>query len=69
VKGLTNLWRPKILVSESGEYLFYSYSNDGKILFTLMDRSGNIVKSEELPLTLECFLKAMKKVGYKAIWD
>jgi hypothetical protein len=69
VKGLTNLWRPKILVSESGEYLFYSYSKEGKILFTLMDKSGNIVKSEELPLTLECFLKAMKKVGYKAIWD
>jgi hypothetical protein len=34
-----------------------------------MDRSGNIVKSEELPLTLKCFLKVMKKVGYKAIWD
>jgi hypothetical protein len=40
-----------------------------KYSFTLMDRSGNIVKNEELPLTLECFLKAMKKVGYKAIWD
>jgi hypothetical protein len=34
-----------------------------------MDKSGSIVKSEELPLTLERFLKAMKKVGYKAIWD
>jgi hypothetical protein len=34
-----------------------------------MDKSGNIVKREELPLTLEYFLKAMKKVGYKAIWD
>jgi hypothetical protein len=69
VKGLTNLWRPKILVSESGDYLFYSCSNNSRIFFTLMDKSGNIVKSEELPLTLECFLKAMKKVGYKAIWD
>jgi hypothetical protein len=34
-----------------------------------MDRGGNIVKNEELPLTLECFLKGMKNMGYKAIWD
>jgi hypothetical protein len=34
-----------------------------------MDRGGNIVKAEELPLTLECFLKVMKNIGYKAIWD
>jgi len=38
-------------------------------MFILMDRSGNIVKNEELPLTLECFLKVMKNMGYKAIWD
>ena len=55
--------QPKVLISESGEYLFYSYSNN-KTFFTLMDRSGNIVKIDELPLTLESFLKAMKKAGY-----
>ena len=38
-------------------------------MFTLMDRSGNIVKNEELPLTLECFLKVMKNMGYRAIRD
>jgi hypothetical protein len=69
MKGLTNLWRPKIIVSESMEYHFYTCCNDGKIIYTLMDRSGNRVKREELPLTLECFLKAMKKVGFKAIWN
>jgi hypothetical protein len=45
------------------------FISNSKTFFTLMDKSGSIVKSEELPLTLECFLKAMKKVGYKAIWD
>jgi hypothetical protein len=64
------MWRPKILISNSGDFLFYSCSNsDSKIMFTLMDRGGNIVKAEELPLTLECFLKVMKNIGYKAIWD
>jgi hypothetical protein len=57
------------LISDSGDFLFYSCSNnDSKIMFTLMDRRGNIVKNEELPLTLE-FLKVMKNMGYKAIWD
>ncbi|HZB74235.1 MAG TPA: hypothetical protein VE378_05780 [Nitrososphaeraceae archaeon] len=64
------IWRPKILISDSRDFLFYSCSNNGsKIMFTLMDRSGNIVKNEELPLTLECFVKVMKNIGYNAIWD
>jgi hypothetical protein len=64
------MWRRKILMSDNGDFLFYSCSNkDSKIRFTLMDRGGNIVKNEELPLTLECFLKVMKNMGYKALWD
>lgn len=61
-------WRTNVLMSRSGDFLFYSFSN-GYTFYTLMDKNGNIVKSEEISLTVECFVKAMLKAGYMKAAD
>jgi hypothetical protein len=58
-------WQQKILISAREDFLFYSYLNNNTF-FTLMDKNGNIIKSEEIP-TVDCFVKAMKKAGYKLV--
>lgn len=65
---MVDKWQPKILICKNGDYLFYSYSN-GNTFFTLMDRSGEIVKSGEVPLSVECFVNEKQKEGYSSIQD
>ena len=55
-------------MSKHWDYIFYSNLNNNTF-FILMDRNGNIVRSEEIPLTVECFVKAMLKIGYKRVAD
>ena len=60
--------KPKVMTNRHGDYLFYQYCNDN-IFFTLVDKKGEILKSDELPLSLDSFIKSMKKMGYKSIGD
>ncbi len=59
-------WQPKILICDDGKCLFYNSSNS-YTFYTLMDKTGEIVMSGEVPLSIDCFKEAMRKAGYKSM--
>ena len=60
--------KPMVMTNQRGDYLFYQYCN-GNAFFTLVDEKGEILNSDELPSSLDSFVKSMKKVGYESIGD
>jgi hypothetical protein len=60
--------KPMVMTNQRGDYLFYQYCN-GNIFFTLIDEKGEILKSDELLISLDSFVKSIKKMGYKPIGD
>jgi hypothetical protein len=47
----------------NGSYLFYS-ENNGNTLFTIVDKLGNTIRTDELPLSIEQFVRAMEKANW-----
>ena len=54
-----------VLQNRRGEYLFADRTYDNTVHFTLVDRKGQIIRSDDLPITLEVFEKSMYKAGYQ----
>lgn len=54
-----------VLQNRRGKYLFADRTYDNTIHFTLVDRKGQIIRSDDLPITLDVFIKSMRKAGYK----
>ena len=55
-----------VMQNDRGDYLFYEpNNNDTSVFFTVTDKNGNVIRSAELPLSLECFVKSMEKAGYR----
>jgi hypothetical protein len=50
----------------NGSYLFYS-ENDEKVFFTIVDRLGNTIRSDELPLSIGQFVRSMEKAGWSRV--
>ncbi|MGH9983818.1 MAG: hypothetical protein ACRD8W_07675 [Nitrososphaeraceae archaeon] len=50
-----------------GEYLFADRTYDNTVHFTLVDRKGHIIRSDDLPITIEVFEKSVLKSGYKYV--
>lgn len=56
-----------VLQNRRGEYLFADKTYDNTVHFTLVDKKGHIIRSDDLPITIEAFLKSMLKAGYKHV--
>jgi hypothetical protein len=50
----------------NGSYLFYSENNE-KVFFTIVDRMGNAIRSDKLPLSIEQFVRSMEKAGWSRV--
>lgn len=56
-----------VLQNKRGEYLFADKTYENTTHFTLVDKRGHIIRSAELPVTLEAFETSMRKSGFKDV--
>lgn len=66
--GIKMMTREMVMRNDRGDYLFYE-SSDKNVFFTLTDKHGNVIRSAELPISLDCFVRSMEKAGYRAYGD
>lgn len=58
-----------VLQNHRGEWLFAACSIDEGIVFTLIDKHGDLMRHGTLPIDLKTFEKAMVKSGFKNLRD
>jgi len=56
-----------VLQNKCGEYLFADKTYENTVHFTLVDKRGHLIRSDDLPITLEAFEKSMFKAGYRHV--